>query len=142
MKSFVVAVFCVFFSSPSFACSCAGGLPIEKYCESTDAIFSGKVILSKTIDPDGSPMSQDEYVEYVLEVADWYKAKGAAYAVVRSSAWGNLCGLDLEMGQEYLLWGYRAGADFFLHTNICTRTRLLPAANDDLAWLTNHPGEC
>lgn len=141
MKTFLFILACLLFPVSSFACSCAGGLPIEKYCASTDGIFSGKVILAKTIDPDGV-MSQDEYVEYVFEVSQWYKAKGAAYAVVRSSAWGNLCGLNLEMGKSYLLWGYKGGAEFFLNTNICTRTRPLSSAQEDLTWLTEHPGEC
>src|SRR6185503_124943 len=54
------------------------------------------------------------------------------------TSWGN-CGFGFKIGQRYLVYAYRDEKDQRLGTSICTRTRLLSEASDDLAFIRSVP---
>ncbi|MGC4049812.1 MAG: hypothetical protein QM757_09900 [Paludibaculum sp.] len=59
--------------------------------------------------------------------------EGNKEIIVGTGRGGGDCGYLFEVGQEYVVDAYRS-ADGWLETGICTRTRLITDAGEDLAW--------
>jgi hypothetical protein len=50
---------------------------------------------------------------------------------------GGTCGYVFKVGETYLVYGFEIGRKDFLMTTICSRTRLVEYASEDLAFLRN-----
>ncbi len=116
------------------ACSCAeSGAPCQAYWQ-VDAVFVGAVVgESKTTAageaPDGYQM---RLVRFAVE-QPLRGVEGSEAEVVTGQGGGD-CGYQFERGVRYVVYAYRGDKDGRLHTGICTRTRPLAEADEDLAY--------
>jgi hypothetical protein len=127
------------FAPESQACSCGfgGAAPCQEYWR-TEAIFSGTIIGSSSIE-----VKYDSYktTQRVLRVAIKQAFRGVDGGQIEVvSGWGGGdCGFEFKLGESYLIYASRSKADTRLHTSICTRTRALADAADDLAFIDSLP---
>jgi hypothetical protein len=112
------------------ACSCAPPPPPKKALEQASAVFAGKVT---AVERDGS-----ENVVTISVSRTWKGTEGQTVQV-RTLASGSLCGYGFQKGKSYLVYCNKApkknGKSGALTTHLCTRTKLLANANDDLKAL-------
>jgi len=132
--SFFVLLVIGFYSSNLWACSCAQ-VSIEEEFESAKFVFTGKVIEAQHVDPNEGPIADPGKVfnDYVVKVDKIYKGYLPTFVSFRITPWGNLCGITLNKGREYLLWAYPK--EGYIETNLCTRTKPKSAAAEDIEWL-------
>jgi hypothetical protein len=110
------------------ACSC---LPLKSpRAELADhsAVFEGTAIRVK---PAGWGRTSDIQVQF--KVARYWKGSGEQRLTVRTGR--NTCGYSFAAGSRYLVYAYQAGSEQLLFTSICTRTRPMNEAAEDLAAL-------
>ncbi|HXM50089.1 MAG TPA: hypothetical protein VN956_19770 [Pyrinomonadaceae bacterium] len=123
------------------ACSCAGTQPACEEFGSAKAVFIGKVIGAKQHrqerDENGS-MTTYDVGEIFFKVEDSFLGVKSTRAVIHSGTGGGDCGYWFRRGERYLVYAYGESLET-LGTNICTRTRLLADANEDLEFLRNLP---
>lgn len=122
------------------ACSCMeNGPPCEAFGGAT-AVFVGKVVGSKERKEsilDGVKTIYD-VGEIYFKVEESFVGKKASRIVIHSGTGGGDCGFWFRRGETYLVYAYGESQDK-LYTNICTRTRLVAKAEEDLAFLRNLP---
>ncbi len=113
----------------AYACSCIEPASPSESLEGATAVFSGKV--TQVSNTRFGNQDFDSGAVIVLETIEYWK--GAAYktAVIHTGLGGGDCGLGLVEGEEYLIYAY--GQPDRLTSNICTRTRLLANASEDVA---------
>ncbi|MFQ5723636.1 MAG: hypothetical protein ACE5G6_04020 [Terriglobia bacterium] len=113
------------------ACSCARVGPACEVFGKTDAVFVGRV----------TSVSSWIWTFFTGERRVWFAVSegfrgvgsGEAVRVVTGTGAGD-CGYGFEEGGEYVVYAHRSrGGE--LRTSICTRTRGLAAAAEDLAFL-------
>lgn len=135
---FALLLLCCF-SPESHACSCAfgGAAPCQEYWQ-TEAIFSGTIIGSSSIEVN---YDSDKTTQRLLRVAIKQAFRGVDGGQIEVvTGWGGGdCGFEFKLGETYLIYGSRSKADARLHTSICTRTRALADAADDLAFIGSLP---
>jgi hypothetical protein len=132
----------VFIISPTTAtaCSCANEPPpCEAFTEAT-AIFVGKVIgaaqQNEVVNKNGSKTIYDVgSIRFAVQEA-FVGIKGTE-ATIQSGTGGGDCGYWFRRGETYLIYAY--GELDNLSTNICTRTRLITVAEEDLIFLRSLP---
>lgn len=98
--------------------------------ERAEAVFEARVDgVQGTPDPRGAGM-----IRYDLAVARVFKGDvGSSTALVTRSS-SAACGRNLVVGKRYLVYAYRT-EDGELADTMCSRTRLISAADEDLAAL-------
>ena len=123
-----------------YGCSCmSNGPPRQAYFQ-VDAVFIGTVesiaVRKTTFDaiPDGL------FDRRVVHVAVDRISRGVRGPTV--DLWTGMgrgdCGFDFKVGSRYVIYASRR-ADGALSTGICSRTRLVSEAADDLAYLASVP---
>src|SRR2546421_7281852 len=117
-----------------FACQCAGERPVcQEYWEAS-AVFVGTVINSRTVTVKESP-----YVEQMravrISLDESFRGVEGAEVEVLTGFGGGDCGFGFRQAQQYLVYAYRSEQDQKLYTSICTRTKLVSAADKDLAYM-------
>lgn len=121
------------FAEKARACSCVfGGVsPCEEYWQ-TDAVFAGTVVGSSEImtEPAGY---KSRLVRFSVEQN--YRGVEGAFVEVVTGQGGGDCGYGFKQGGQYLVYAHHNGKDKRLYTGICTRTRPLDKAADDLAFI-------
>lgn len=116
-------------ATDSYACSCDDPVSPSEELERSAAVFAGKVVSIR--DPDGPDVSDSEnHLTVGFEVDMVWK--GPAYEVmyVTTSPHGSACGFEFVEGEEYIVYSHDGSS-----TYLCTRTRLLSAAQEDLEAL-------
>lgn len=121
------------FQSPqqAHACSCAMSRSTQESIDQTEVIFSGTVedvrasgdmqfSVSMSIDEDWKGLEASERAEVTV-----YTAKDSA-----------ACGYAFEEGEEYLVYGYRDAETDVVRVGLCSATKLLDQADEDLALLS------
>ena len=119
----------LFTPSRADACSCVGGIPM---CESywrTDAVFAGEAIDIATSESGGLLRRRVRF-----RVDDVYRGAAAREIDVFTGTGGGDCGFHFIVGRKYLVFANSFGGR--LSTGICSRTKLLAIASDDLAYIT------
>ena len=112
------------------ACRCVPPAPPLIELARSDAVFSGKVVELNQ----GGPWQP---LMATMEIDDCWKGSIAGRVVVTTSSSSAACGVELQFGGEYLIYAHEnAGV---LSTHMCTRTRPLEFAAEDLAAL-GEPG--
>ncbi len=112
------------------ACSCMPTAGPEKEIEQADAVFAGKVISSKR--QNGARPFDDIEVEFVVDrVWKGQVTKRFRIFTAESSA---SCGYRFKKNRTYLVYAYGKGNEG-LQTGICSRTRRLKDAHQDLIVL-------
>lgn len=110
------------FPTVSHACKCVKVPSVEKELESSEAVFSGKIIDITT---------SNNNRKILFEVEETWKGVSQTEIILKDE-WSS-CSLDFIEGESYLVY-----ADEFqgeLTTNICDRTKELSGAGEDIAKL-------
>jgi 5-hydroxyisourate hydrolase-like protein (transthyretin family) len=135
---FILCVACLShsFGGEAAACSCrfGGGAPCEEYWRA-DAVFSGRVVGSSQITVgEGEDKHPERLVRLTVESSFRGGVEGAETEVITGWGGGD-CGYEFKMGGRYLVYAYRGEQDQKLYTSICSRTRQLSEAADDLTFI-------
>ena len=123
--SLVAVALCVtgLWSVPADACSCAGpGLPCEAVWRS-DVVFSGRVVSLESRAPGTETLG--------VEFAVIQNLRGPQLRTIVVANSGG-CGYSFKIGESYLV--YAKSFQGTLTTSMCTRTRPLRDAADDLEY--------
>ena len=129
----------LFIAPTAAACSCAfgGGAPCQEYWR-VDAVFVGTVVSSGMITVEHDSFKSDMRLLHMTVEQPIRGIKTAKLDVITGLGGGD-CGYGFQVGKRYLVYAYRDPKDNHLATNICTRTRPLAEAEDDLAFVRALP---
>ena len=129
-------------SSDVNACSCAfgGGMPCHDYWKAA-AVFTGTVIYSSTTTSKrGEYDVRERLVRFNIDQP--FRGVKGKEVEVRTGLGDSDCGYNFRLGGQYLVYAYGDGDK--LATGICSRTRPVSEAADDLAYFqglaTAEPG--
>jgi|GEM_PF-1872231 len=116
----------------AYACSCAAPPSVHEAVQQSAAVFSGKVISIQ--EKQGLIFSSADPVTVTLSVKRIWKGEPAQESRVLTALSEASCGYGFQPNKDYLVY---AGQDDEgrLVTTLCSRTKPLSAAADDLAAL-------
>jgi len=120
------------------ACSCVmPGPPCNDYGEAT-AVFLGRVVDSAQrksyTDKAGTKTVYDVGTIRFL-VQESFKGVAGYEVEIHSGTGGGDCGYAFLRNESYLVYAYESREDKKLYTSVCTRTRHLSNASEDLLFL-------
>jgi hypothetical protein len=132
MKKLLLIIGLLFLiDSSGFACTCIPPKSPSKELEQSAAVFSGKVIEIRISEEETDIFAQ---VEAVLEVERAWKGVDKKTVSVLTSSHSSACGYGFKKGERYLVYA-GGNRDEKLITSICSRTRRMNEAGDDLREL-------
>lgn len=136
LSLFTVVLFVVGVSATTVhACSCMNsGPPCQAYWKA-DVVFSGTAKKGKEI-PTSSGWRRNS-IPFTIESTFKGRIPGNEIEVKTGTGGGD-CGYPFESGQQYLVYAW-SNDDGTLSTSICSRTRPLNEAADDLQYFRNIP---
>ena len=118
------------------ACSCLDSGPPCQAFGSASAIFSGRVTEISSITGNAKPgqnYRKKLLVRFV--VSQSYRGiSGTSVEAVTGSGGGD-CGYPFKVGESYLVYAYQNTEDHKLYAGICSRTRPLSEAGEDLRYI-------
>ncbi len=101
-----------------------------------DVVFIGTVTRAATVPKkEGAQEYQSRLVTFA--VGERFRGIHAEQAEVGTGLGGGDCGYAFKVGETYLVYAHRNKEDGQLSTSICTRTRPLTQATDDLTYIRN-----
>ena len=113
------------------ACSCILPAPPKESLEQSTAVFAGKVV---DIDvPSGIVLSTADPVKVTFGVSKIWKGPDYKTLVLTTARSGGSCGYSFKENEDYIVYAY--GEEDKLTTGICSRTKLLANAQEDLQEL-------
>ena len=118
------------------ACSCMGPNPVCSAYAKTDVLFVGKVL--EIVEPD-PPIDQSTPRELFqsrlvrLSVNESFRGDASNMVSVLTGRGGGDCGYPFKVGETYLVYASKVNGS--LQTGICSRTRPLDQAVEDLEFL-------
>jgi Carboxypeptidase regulatory-like domain len=121
------------------ACSCMpGGPPCQAYFQA-DVVFVGTVrsITVRKVPLEGIDVVVDRRVVRLSIERAARGVQGTEVDVTTGSGGGD-CGYNFKIGERYVVYAYR-NKDGALGTSICSRTRPIADASDDLAYFSALP---
>lgn len=129
----LLSLFGLFIAPPAAdACSCMGGTPLCQAFWTTAAVFSGEVIsIGPTPNPYGEQYPSHRLVR--LKVIDAFRGGVQGVVEVATGSGGGDCGYNFIRGITYLVYAHVGKSG--LSTSICSRTRVLSEAGEDLAYI-------
>ena len=113
------------------ACSCVGGLPICQTFWEADAVFAGEVLSIDPVPEGADPGFSRKRVRFRVQQA--WRGGVEGEVEIRTGAGGGDCGYRFERGGTYLVYAH--GHEGTLSTSICTRTKKLAMAGEDLEYI-------
>lgn len=128
------------------ACTCAGdGGPSCQNAFQVDAVFSGRVAsLTQILRVDPSAPDDVERQLHVVRVefadVETFLGPRTPATSVFTMREESLCGYSFEEGERYVVYAHRS-ADGTFGASICSRTRPLSEAGDDLRFLRTLAGQ-
>jgi hypothetical protein len=143
---FLIAIFALLLglADEVNACSCVPDRPVCESFGSASAVFVGKVVGAaeqKTEkNEDGTTTTYDVGAIYFAVEEAFSGVKGRKKVTIHSGTGGADCGYWFLRGERYLVYAY-GDLKEGLGTNICTRTRPLRDATEDLNFLRQLPVE-
>lgn len=136
LRAFVALASCLYASSAD-ACSCiSSGPPCQNLFQS-EAVFAGTVTGIQPLEP---PVERFVFDRRVVA----FKVERAVRGIqghtvdVRTGQGGGDCGFNFKIGERYVVYAYRH-PDGSPGTGICSRTRLVTEAAEDLAYFAALP---
>lgn len=124
------------------ACDCAAsGPPCQSFWK-TDAVFSATVISKSvtTVETGNESLPREQLIAVKLLVEDTFRGSlGGNDVEIVTGMGGGDCGYNFEKGKKYLV--YASEWHGRLYAGICSRTRPLNQADEDLAYFRNLPAE-
>lgn len=105
----------------AFACSCIAPPSPKQALKKSSAVFSGEV----------TAIEVEGFVKKVtISVGRSWKGARKKTVTVTTSFSGASCGYGFQKGKKYLVYCYRG-----LETGLCTRTKTLKSAKEDIKEL-------
>jgi len=152
MRRLAIALL-LFAALDAAACECGKRWPVEKQFAEAPIVFVGRVerihdrwtLLAKMrqwFRKDANVWQHycDDYgVEVTFTVSESWKGVSSRRITIVTGRGGGDCGVEFKDGVEYVVYAYPPGHDG-CQTNICTRTREVAYAGDDLAFLRRQKG--
>jgi hypothetical protein len=124
------------------ACSCgSGGPPCQAY-GNTAAVFIGTpTAVVKTTVKSGEGTRQYDYPKrlFMFRVEEAFRGVDASEVQVMTGTGGGDCGYNFQIGERYLIYAGRDTNSEVYGTSICTRTRLVSDAREDLEYIRSLP---
>jgi hypothetical protein len=117
----------------TFACSCSAEPPVMEEFASCKAVFSGRVLSRSKIVIAPAELGGFEEVSFTFLVDRVWKGQLTTQVDVATGVGGGDCGFLFEEGEEYLVYAF--ADEESLATNICTRTRPISLAFNDIKEL-------
>jgi len=138
----LLVVMLAVFAARGDACSCAGPEPPCEAYQSSVAVFIGTMMDVSNVTVELK--AGDRRLEFMgklfrFSVEQAFKGVEEAEIEIQTGSGGGDCGYEFRKGDRYLVYAYKAANDKRLSTNICSRTRPLSHAADDLAFLRGLP---
>jgi hypothetical protein len=129
----------IFNAPDTRACSCAfgGSAPCQEYWR-VDAVFAGTVVSSGHVNVDHGSYKSDMRLLHMTIEQPIRGIKTTEVDVLTGWGGGD-CGYGFEVGKRYLVYAYHEEKSNRFSTSICTRTRPLAEADDDLAFIRGLP---
>ncbi|MDD3283997.1 MAG: hypothetical protein PHZ07_00145 [Patescibacteria group bacterium] len=113
------------------ACSCIQPLSPEESLKQATSVFVGKVI---NIDiPKKIFIESSDPIKITFEVSQIWKGPNYKIIILTTARDQASCGYPFEQNEEYIVYAY--DKENKLNTNICSRTKLLTNAQEDLISL-------
>ena len=151
MRSKIICVlsllFVVLCAEQVSACRCfRGGAPCEAY-GSADAVFLGTTMSVERRKVDSFEIERRRVdagervspVTYRFAVQESFGGINGAEVEIGTGSGGGDCGYGFVQGGQYVVYAYRDKRTDRLSTSICTRTRPVAEASEDLAFLRAVP---
>lgn len=113
------------------ACSCVAPPAPQEALEQADAVFSGRVVDIQA--PKKLITSSADPLKVTFEVSKVWKGPKSKKLVVVTARDSASCGYSFKSGRSYIVYAHQREGE--LTTSICTRTKLLSSAEEDLAQL-------
>lgn len=110
------------------ACSCIQPAPPLESLEQSSAVFAGKVV-DITV-PRRINIRSDDPIKVTFEVSQIWKGPDYKTIILTTARDGVSCGYSFKENEEYIVYTY--GEEDELSTSICSRTKLLSNAQEDL----------
>jgi hypothetical protein len=119
----------------ALACSCAMSGPPCQAAWHSDAVFSGTVVSLEQIDHDtlGRPY-RSMLVKFSVQ-RGFINAPSGVIEIVTGMGGGD-CGYQFKQGGQYLVYALKSASSAQLTTSICSRTRPLAEAAEDVRYLS------
>ena len=140
MRKTILFLVLLFVTASTFACTCKK-LSVKKSYTNSNIIFVGRVVAVNEIEReqnfkvDGKLRSFPYKIfEYTFELAETIKGYTNKKSLrVFTESYHSSCGFTFELNKDYLVYSYFTNfyelasepVNPFLHTDICTRTKLL-----------------
>lgn len=122
-------------AAPAAACSCMMSGPPCQSAFAADAVFSGTVRSIEPVSDDPNRAFPSKVVSF--EVDRGYIGASTARLDVVTAGSGPQCGYAFTVGKRYLVYAYKRETG--LVTGICSRTRPIEQAAEDIAFLRTVP---
>ncbi len=133
---FAAVVLVVFLTPTAKACSCMdSGPPCQAYWPAS-AVFTGQVIQVTTFTRDQDLRGYPQKLVRFAVSQTFRGVSGITVETITGNGGGD-CGYPFKVGQSYLVYAYGDQKTDKLHASICSRTRLLSEASEDLEYLQN-----
>jgi hypothetical protein len=146
----ILTAFCLFIITAAAeraeACSCLGGEAPCQALGTAAAVFVGTVMEMKeqprlTIEEARKRADAGELQwaqrRYKFSVERWFSGGSGPEAEVATGFGGGDCGYEFERGVAYIVYANGGEGGKPLTTSICSRTKRLQAADEDLEFLRN-----
>lgn len=134
---FAAVIMVVSLTPTARACSCMeSGPPCQAYWPAS-AVFTGQVIeiITFTSDQENFRGYPQKLVRFAVSQT-FRGVSGMTVETITGNGGGD-CGYPFKVGQTYLVYAYSDQKSNKLHASICSRTRLLSEASEDLEYLQN-----
>jgi hypothetical protein len=131
LRCLLLAASLAFGAETGLACTCAPSKGPAEDLELAAAVFSGKVVEIRRHRQSADIFAR---VEAVLRVERVWKGAGGATVSVFTASHSATCGYGFKQGRTYLVYAHK-DAEGRLSTGICSRTRRLKDAGEDLKEL-------
>ncbi len=142
-KAFLGVCVFLFGVEATLACSCAPPQSASQELKRATAVFAGKVFEIKRQEREKGkkhPGDQFREVEVRFDVSRVWKGIDKDTAVVFTSSHSASCGYRFSKDKTYIVYAY-ANKDGKLETGICSRTKPLDEAEDEIRELDQETAE-
>lgn len=124
-------------ASSAFSCSCISNGPPCQSFGNTAAVFIGTPTEVKQTTAKLTS-SDEEYPQrlFTFQVQEPFRGVNTAQIEVRTGMGGGDCGYNFRLGERYLVYASFDAANGLYGTSICTRTRPVSDAAEDLEYIS------
>ncbi|HKP71227.1 MAG TPA: hypothetical protein VJV05_18230 [Pyrinomonadaceae bacterium] len=123
-------------TAPVYACTCRfNPNPPCRAADEADVVFDGVVLSVERVESDSGPSLRRRFT---LKIKNAYKGSLGKTVTVYTGIGDSDCGYRFRVSKRYLVYAYQSEGR--LTTGICTRTRELKNASEDITFLSELPG--